>query len=66
MHGAGNQLLAGPCLTKNQDDGITGGNLSYLIEDVPEPIALADNILIVVLQFDFILQIGSFRLQLVF
>ena len=66
MNGPGDQLFAGPGLPENQDDRIAAGNLFNLIEHVIEPVTLTDNVLMVVLQLDFLLQIRPLGFKLVF
>jgi hypothetical protein len=66
MNGPGHQLLAGSGLTENENGRIAGGNLFNFIENIIERVTLADNVLMIVLRFDFFLQIRSLDLQFIF
>jgi len=66
VNGPGNQLLAGSRFAQDEDRGIAAGYLLDLIEHIFKAIALADNSLMVVFEFNLFLEIGPFRFQLFF
>jgi hypothetical protein len=60
------QLLAGSGFSENQDICIRAGDLFNLVKHVIDGITFADDVLMVVFQFDFFLKIGSLGFELVF
>ena len=66
MDGTGNQFFAGPCFAENQSGGIGISDLLYFKKSVLNDGAVADDRLKIVLQFDFLLQVGGFGFQFVF
>ena len=60
------QLFACSRLAQDKYGGIAACNLFDLVKHVFEPVASTDNVLVVVFNPDFFLQICFFRFQLVF
>jgi len=66
VNGSGHKLLARSGFSENQDVCVGVRDLFNLVEHIIDCIAFADDVFMIVYQFDFFLEIGPFSFEPVF